>query len=139
MRKTDRVILIKIIEHMDDIFEFVENMSYDDFIQDKRTLKATCFSIAQIYELAFGTLQTSPTKRLSENIINLIDGYYWKGLSKTRSVLIHHYDKVNLDVLWGTINNSLPQMYKILDALIQNAETLQETNNNNPDEPVVWE
>ena len=54
MKSKDVIIIQKIISYINDIEKFIENMTSQDFFEDKKTITACAFSLTQIGELAKG-------------------------------------------------------------------------------------
>lgn len=48
----DRIILQKINTYIDDVAQYLDSFSFEDFMADKKTLSACAFSVSQIGELA---------------------------------------------------------------------------------------
>jgi uncharacterized protein with HEPN domain len=55
MTATDKQLLERMIRHIDEVTEDVGDIPYDEFVNDRKTLKSAVFDVAQIYELAKGT------------------------------------------------------------------------------------
>jgi uncharacterized protein with HEPN domain len=45
----------------------------------------------------------------------------WSAAARMRDRLIHHYFDINLDVLWATIKDDLPDLVHSLDAAVDGA------------------
>lgn len=95
--------------------DFVEGLAKDDFLTDKRTQQAVVMSLIIIGEAA--------TK--------LMDGYAeftqahaevpWRSMRNMRNRMAHGYFDINLDVVWETTQQWLPELLQQLDALHLNA------------------
>lgn len=48
----DKLILLKIINYIQDIKNFIDGYSHEQFNQDKKTINACVFNLSQIGELA---------------------------------------------------------------------------------------
>ena len=55
------------------------------------------------------------TKHLSENFRDLEQGIPWNLIVATRNKLIHEYTDVNLDQVWDTIQNDLPELKQVIE------------------------
>jgi len=94
---------------------FVEGVSKDDFLTDKRTQQAVTMSLIIIGEAA--------TK--------VMDGYAeftqahaevpWRSMRNMRNRMAHGYFDINLDVVWETVQEWLPELLKQLPAVRQGA------------------
>jgi uncharacterized protein with HEPN domain len=106
MKKRDyRDYLSDILESIDDIESFTNDMSFDDFVDDKKTLKAVIRSIEVMGEA---------TKRIPESIRAKYPNVPWKKMAGMRDKLIHEYHGVDLEILWKTINEDIPPVKQLI-------------------------
>ena len=99
-----------------DARSFVEGLAKDDFLADKRTQQAVIMSLIIIGEAA--------TK--------VMDGYAeftqahaevpWRSMRNMRNRMAHGYFDIDLDVVWETVQEWLPQLLKQLFAVRQDAD-----------------
>ena len=99
-----------------DARSFVEGLAKDDFLADKRTQQAVIMSLIIIGEAA--------TK--------VMDGYAeftqahaempWRSMRNMRNRMAHGYFDIDLDVVWETAQEWLPQLLKQLSAVRQDAD-----------------
>jgi uncharacterized protein with HEPN domain len=101
MTGKDKILLQKIIDYIDDVFQCIHGLDFNAFLQDKKTLYACTFAISQIGEL---------TKELSGELQNTAADIPWKSIRGMRNRIVHDYEKVDFKVLWGTIETSLPEL-----------------------------
>ena len=59
------------------------------------------------------------TKRLSDNYRNDHPGIPWRQMAGMRDVLIHAYDRVDLEEVWITLSEQLPELMVKIEMLIQ--------------------
>ncbi len=110
-----------------DARSFVEGLDKDDFLADKRTQQAVIMSLIIIGEAA--------TK--------VMDGYAeftethpdvpWRSMRNMRNRMAHGYFDINLDVVWETTQQWLPELLKQLPVVRQDAD--EEDRNDNGMEP----
>lgn len=94
-----------------DACNFVEGLSKEDFLADRRTQQAVIMSLIVIGEAA--------TK--------VMDGYAefanqhrqvpWRSMRGMRNRVAHGYFDINLDVVWDTVQTALPELLEQLNAL----------------------
>lgn len=94
-----------------DACSFVEGLSKEDFLADRRTQQAVIMSLIVIGEAA--------TK--------VMDGYAefadqhgqvpWRSMRGMRNRIAHGYFDINLDVVWDTVQTALPELLAHLRAL----------------------
>ena len=99
-----------------DACSFVEGMAKDDFLGDKRTQQAVIMSLIVVGEAA--------TK--------VMDGYAgftqahtevpWRDMRGMRNRMAPGYFDINLDVVWETAQQWLPELLKQLPAVRQDAD-----------------
>ncbi|MBX6964882.1 DUF86 domain-containing protein [Alcaligenes faecalis] len=108
------------LEHMQqaatDACGFIEGLTKEDFLGDKRTQQAVIMSLIIIGEAA--------TK--------VMDGYIefaqahgqvpWRNMRGMRNRIAHGYFDVNLDVVWDTVQTALPELLQQLLAARQDAD-----------------
>lgn len=99
-----------------DARSFVEGLTKEDFLADKRSQQAVIMSFIIIVEAA--------TK--------VMDGYAkftqahpevpWRSMRNMRNRMAHGYFDINLDVVWETVQEWLPTLLRQLPAVRQNAD-----------------
>lgn len=60
------------------------------------------------------------TKRLSPEVKNAYPDIAWKQIAGLRDILIHDYLKVNLNRVWGIIEQDLPDLKQAVESILQN-------------------
>lgn len=90
-----------IMDSINAVEEFVKGMDYEDFKKDRKTIFAIIRGIEVIGEA-------------SKNIPRTIRSKYpeipWEDMAGMRDKLIHEYFGVDIDILWKTIQQDLPQL-----------------------------
>lgn len=116
MKSKDRIIMQKVIQYIDDVEKFIDNMKPIEFLSDKKTITACAFTVSQIGEL---------TKEISEETQQKYQNIPWKSMKGMRNKIVHDYENVDLSVLWGTIQQSLPELKsKLKTIILENTETV---------------
>ena len=128
MRKRDyRDYMQDISDSVADIISFIEGMTFEEFIKDKKTINAVVRSIEVIGEA---------TKKIPETLKNKYSEIPWKKMAgmreiimseandytrirqrRFRSKMIHEYFGIDMEILWKTAKDEIPP----LRLLIQNA------------------
>ena len=99
-----------IIDSVQDIEQFIGEMSYDEFIRDKKTLNAVIRSIEIMGEAA---------KSIPASIQEMNTDVPWKKMSGMRDKLIHGYFGIDNEILWKTIKEDLPPFLPIIKKLFE--------------------
>ena len=100
----------EIIEAIEDIKSFTKNMSYQNFLEDRRTRHAVVRCLEIIGEAA----RNITAKSRQEH--GEID---WKGMIGMRDKLIHHYFGVSYEIVWDTLNNDIPVLEEQIRKIIE--------------------
>lgn len=62
------------------------------------------------------------TKRLSPELKNAYPDVAWKQIAGLRDILIHDYFRVNLNRVWGIIEQDLSQLKQTVEEVLQQPE-----------------
>lgn len=108
-KRNDIDLLGDIQDSIGTIFGYVEGMSYNTFMSDKKTQDAVVRNLEIIGEAS---------KAVSEEVKNKYSEVSWSDLAKMRDKLIHHYSGVNFDIVWDVIEEHLPQELKNIEQII---------------------
>ncbi len=93
---------------------FTQGMDEACFEGDLRTHFAVQHQIMVIGEAA---------KRLSPELQNGIPEIPWSAIARMRDRLIHGYDTVDLEVVWDTVEQSIPSLLKVVRKRLENFKT----------------
>jgi uncharacterized protein with HEPN domain len=96
-----------------EIKTFTAEMSFADFVGDIKTIKAVLYNLAIIGEAAG---QILPEVEL------LYPDIPWVDIRGMRNLIIHEYFRVNLTIIWTTIQMDLPPLMQQLQALVEQLE-----------------
>lgn len=105
---------------------YVEGMSKDEFLADKRTQQAVILNIVIIGEAA---------TKLLKDYNTFIDRYPdvpWRNMKGMRNRIAHGYFEIDLDVVWATVTTALPQLLDRLPAIVKDADDDRDDSGMNP-------
>lgn len=102
-----------ILDSINDTEEFVREMTFDDFLKDKKTINAVIRSIEVIGEAA-----KNIPDALREKYINVP----WKKMAGMRDKLIHEYFGIDLEIVWQVIKNDLPPVKPLIIKVMEELE-----------------
>lgn len=116
MESKDRIIIQKIINYIEDIEKYIENIDAKDFFDDKKTITACAFTVSQIGELV---------KIITEDTIKKYSSIPWSSIKGMRNRIVHDYENVDLSILWATIKESLPKLKdELKDIILKDKENI---------------
>lgn len=95
---------------------FVDGISKDDFLADKRTQQAVILNIVIIGEAATKLLQNYG------EFLEQHPDLPWRSMKGMRNRVAHGYFDINLDMVWETVQTALPQLLERLPAIREDAE-----------------
>lgn len=91
---------------------YTEGLNKDDFIEDKRTQQAVILNLLTIGEAAAHIAKEYP------DFIGQHPSLPWNQMRGMRNRMAHGYFEINIDIVWDTIQQSLPKLeQQILDIL----------------------
>ena len=113
--------LIDYLEHMQqaamDACDFVQGMAREDFQQDKRTQQAVIMSLIIVGEAATKVMDSHADFAQEHPQVP------WRSMRGMRNRMAHGYFDIDLDMVWNTVQNALPELLRQLSALRPPAES----------------
>ncbi|EFK06154.1 putative toxin-antitoxin system, antitoxin component [delta proteobacterium NaphS2] len=103
-----RIYCEDILESGSAIFEYVKDLSYEEFQRDRKTYSAVIREFEIIGE-AVGKLPEELKKRRPQ--------VEWQDIKDFRNLLIHEYFGVDLEIVWKIIEDDLPGLLDAVNCL----------------------
>ena len=105
--KKDRNYFInKVLDYLYEIKRFINNVSYEEFENDKMLQSAICFQYIQAFEYAKNLNQNEFDKKFENTLIKL------RGF---RNLIVHEYGKIDTESVYKTSVNDVPVFIKDLE------------------------
>jgi uncharacterized protein with HEPN domain len=102
MKKRDATDYLKdILQAIDEVETFIDDLTYDEFINDKKTLNAVVRSIEVIGEA---------TKNIPESIRSKYPELPWREMAGMRDKLIHGYFGIDTETIYKAAKQDLPPL-----------------------------
>ncbi len=108
-KRESRLLIEDIIENAENIFEFVGESSYEEFINDKMKV----YAVVRAFEIIGEAAKLVGEKTKTET--PLVE---WQLMTDFRNILSHHYFGIEYEILWRTIKESLPYNYEMVRRLL---------------------
>jgi len=106
--RNDRTYLTHIREAIESIEEYLEGVSYDQFVSSKMTIDAVVRELEIIGEAS---------NNISDRFRRQHSGVLWRRMKNMRNFLIHEYFGVNTKVVWDTCKDDLPQLKTFIEKI----------------------
>ena len=87
---------------------YVEGLTRDDFLADKRTQQAVILNLIILGEAATKLMDRYPDVAAANAHIP------WQSMRGMRNRIAHGYYDINLDVVWETVAAALPELVETL-------------------------
>jgi len=108
---SDKERLLHIIDSIDSIIEFTQDLSYQQYIDDFK-LRLALIKLLEIIGEAANGITEETQSRFSE--------VEWSILKSVRNVLVHEYFGIDYDIIWNAIKDRIPDLkHKISNVLLQ--------------------
>ena len=109
----DLDVLTDILDAAQRILNYTAALTKAEFAHDFKTQDAVNRCLEIVGEA---------TKRLSGEYRERHPQIAWQTMAGMRDILIHAYDKVNVDVVWATVTTSIPALIDAIQPLIAEFE-----------------
>jgi uncharacterized protein with HEPN domain len=103
-----------ILISIQDVEEFTTGITFEDFLKDKKTIKAVIRSLEVLGEAS---------KKIPDEIRNRYPRIPWKRMAGMRDKLIHEYFGVDLEIVWNVAKKELPPVKSSIEELVREIDT----------------
>jgi uncharacterized protein with HEPN domain len=106
--RTVRDYLHDILDTIESCERFIEGMDFDQFVSDEKTTFAVRHALEIIGEAV---------KHIPEEVKQEYPSVPWRKIAGTRDVIIHAYFGIELNVIWKTANERLPELKTCIEKI----------------------
>jgi uncharacterized protein with HEPN domain len=89
---------------------FVVGMTYDEFFEDTKTIRAVAFELSILGEAA---------RAMPDSVRIQYPEIPWGKMQEIRNVIIHEYYRIDEEILWKTIQNDLEPLLPQLESILR--------------------
>lgn len=113
MSRRSKLFLDDIAESCKRVRDYSAGLTFEQFSTDERTIDAIVRNLEIIGEAV---------KNLAPELTAYRPEIEWKKIARFRDIVVHHYFKVDLEVVWDIIENKIV----LLEAAVLNLSELEE-------------
>ena len=103
-----KVLLGQMLEAVRQALSFVEGMTSEEFLADKRTQQAVTLNLIIIGEVATRLMARHPATVEAHPEIE------WRAMRGMRNRIAHGYYDIDMNIVWETVVHALPKLEKCL-------------------------
>jgi uncharacterized protein with HEPN domain len=112
---------LEVLDYLEDIVEgaekidrFTDGMPYEAFERDEKTVTAVLRNLDVTGEAA---------KNVPEDVRREYSEVPWSEMAGMRDKLIHGYATIELDIVWTTVREDVPELVPALKAVMDDPDT----------------
>ncbi|MCR4898321.1 MAG: DUF86 domain-containing protein [Acholeplasmatales bacterium] len=107
--KTPKYYIEKIIKDIEFCIYHLKDSAIEEFNEDEVLSSAISFKFVQISENA---------KKIPESICSIYPDIPWFKISGLRNRIVHDYGSIQLDIIYNTVKNDLPNLLNSLNKVL---------------------
>jgi len=109
----------RIIAHIETILGYMKSAkTFEEFNQNQLVVDAVVFNLTQIGEISKYRI-SSLTKEINNHIP-------WNEMYGFRNRIIHDYDQINMNIVYDTIKDDLPELLKqVIQMMYENEKQIK--------------
>ena len=112
MSKRDNLLLVEdMLDSASKIKKYTSNLTYDDFINDDKTIDAVIRNFEIIGEAA---------NRIDPDFRTMNPEIEWKRIRGFRNRIVHDYFGIDYEIVWSIVENDLDDLIDRLEDFVEN-------------------
>lgn len=96
--KTDRYYVNLILDDIEKILKYTNNVSYEEFMEDEQLIDAILFRLIQM---------TENIKKLSVSFKEMHNNVSWNDIVGFRNRIVHDYGKTDYTIVYEVVSNDI--------------------------------
>lgn len=92
-----------------DARQFIVGIDRDTFQADRKTQFAVVRALEIVGEAA---------KRISQDVREQFPHVPWRSMTGIRDRLVHDYEHVDIDVVWQTVTEDVPELIRLFESIV---------------------
>lgn len=113
MKRNYKMFVRDIWDSINKVEQFVEGLSFEDFVNDDKTVSAVIRKLEIIGEA---------TKNIPSSTKQKYPQLNWRGMAGMRDKLIHNYFGVDFEILWKVIKEDIPNIKPLVKQILDDLE-----------------
>ncbi len=110
MHTEDKIRLRHIFDEAKEAMNFVDGLSFENFMKDSKTTHAVFRAVELMGEAA---------ARISEEYKSLHPDIPWAEIVGMRNRLIHVYFDIDYETVWETVKTDIPKLIQMIEPLLE--------------------
>lgn len=106
--RAPHILIGDMLEAVKRIQAYTEGMSFDDFMQDRKTADAVLPNLQVLGEAA---------NRVPEEVREQANDIEWQRIIRSRHIVVHHYFGIDYEIVWRIVEVHLPPLHASLEVL----------------------
>jgi uncharacterized protein with HEPN domain len=107
---SDKERLLHILDSINNIQEFTDGLSFDEFMQNLM-LRLACVKLLEIIGEAAGSM--------SDDTVDQFTNIEWPIIKSFRNILVHEYFGIDYKIVWNAILHRLPELKANIERIIK--------------------
>jgi len=109
-KRNELLYFLDVLDACNKIKDFIDKMSYDEFVKDEKTQ----YAVIRAFEII-----GEASKKINQELKSIYSELPWREMSGMRDKLIHDYFGINTEVIWKTATEDIPSLKTQINEIIK--------------------